>query len=394
MARFVPWKRRTRLLLVLVSTLAYAAVAEGQAAVYRATLAAMFLVIGKLLDRGYSVFNATAATAFILLVIDPTLIEDSSFQMTFCAVLAVVGIGAPASQWAFGWLGEALRDFDNASKDGELSVRASDWRVSRRVWCERHGFPTWAVTAPSRVMLLLAEGLVISLAVEMVFAVFMVESFHRLSPVSPLINVPAGLITAAVTPLALLLIFLPGPLATAAAWIVTALLGSLIKLLQAALALPGASLRVPSPPVWVWVIYLIAGALLIIAIHKRRPTICIVGLSSVFLIQLTIAFKDFSPSPPKAARLTFLDVGQGDSALIELASGQRILVDGGGVFSGRFLDLRDESTFSIGEAVVSPYLFSRGIRRLDAVVLTHAHHDHMDGLFDVIDNFQVGEFWS
>src|SRR5207244_4639189 len=74
-------------------------------------------------------------------------------------------------------------------------------------------------------------------------------------------------------------------------------------------------------------------------------------------------------------------------------SGQRMLIDGGGVAAGRFLDLRDESTFSIGENVVSSYLFSRGIRRLDAVVLTHAHNDHMDGLFDVIENFGIGEFW-
>jgi competence protein ComEC len=91
--------------------------------------------------------------------------------------------------------------------------------------------------------------------------------------------------------------------------------------------------------------------------------------------------------------MTFLDVGQGDAALIEFPSGYRMLIDGGGVSSGRFLDLRDESTFSIGESVLSPYFFSRGIRRLDAVVLTHAHHDHMDGLFDVIGNFKVGEFW-
>src|SRR5262249_45363512 len=54
---------------------------------------------------------------------------------------------------------------------------------------------------------------------------------------------------------------------------------------------------------------------------------------------------------------------------------------------------QDESTFSIGESVLSPYLYSRGIRKLDAVVLTHAHHDHMDGLFAIVENFKVGEAW-
>jgi competence protein ComEC len=70
-----------------------------------------------------------------------------------------------------------------------------------------------------------------------------------------------------------------------------------------------------------------------------------------------------------------------------------MLIDGGGVAAGRFLGLQDQSTFSIGEDVVSAYLFSRGIRRLDTVVLTHAHNDHLSGLFDVLSNFEVGELW-
>src|SRR5262249_41503536 len=218
-------------------------------------------------------------------------------------------------------------------------------------------------------------------------------SFRRWSPMPPVHTGPAGIIAGIVTPLALLLIFLPAPAATFVAWIIGTLLGILLKLLEAVLQIPGASIRVPSPPVWVWILYATAAGFVILAIHKRWLVVCVSGIAAVLTIQLIIAFKDFQRKPPRAATLTFLDVGQGDATLVELPSGYRMLIDGGGVSSGRFLDLRDESTFSIGESVVSPYLFSRGIRRLDAVVLTHAHHDHMDGLFNVIENFAVGEFW-
>jgi competence protein ComEC len=392
-SRFIPWKRTARFLFVLICALTYATLVEGQAPVLRATFGVIFLVAGTLLDRGHAVFNATAATAFILLLADPRAVEDPSFQMTFAAVLAVVGIGVPAGQWALGWLREGLKDFDDASRDADASIRAAGWRIAHRMWCERYGLPSWAITLPWKALLIAGEALIISLAVEMVFAFFMVESFHRLSPVSPLINVPAGMITAVVTPLALLLIFLPGPLASPVAWFVTGLLDVLLRLVDIALRLPGASLRVPSPPLWIWILYAAAGTVLVWAIIRRRLPVCLAGIAAVLGIQLTIAFKDFSPKPPEVTTLTFLDVGQGDSTLIEFPSGYRMLVDGGGVASGRFLELRDESTFSIGENVVSPYLFWRGLRRLDAVVLTHVHHDHMDGLFSVIDNFEVGEFW-
>jgi len=305
----------------------------------------------------------------------------------------VVGIAMPAAQWALVGLREALTDFNDATKDSHISIRAADWRVSRRVWCELHGLPTWVVTLPWNFVLIAGEAAIVSVCVEMVFLVFMVESFHRVSPISPILNIPAGMITAAVTPLGLALIFLPPPAAGVIAWIITLLLGFLLRILDTALALPGATLRVPSPPVWLWLLYGVSVLLFTAGIRKKLKRLGLASAGAVALIQGLIALKDFAPVPPANVTLTFLDVGQGDSTLIEFPSGRRMLVDGGGVAAGRFLNLRDESTFSIGENVVSAYLFSRGIRHLDTVVLTHAHHDHMDGLFDVIENFQIGEFW-
>ena len=391
--RWLPCKRQTRLLIVLACARAYAAIAEGQTPVFRATLMVGFLVISRLLDRGYSLTNTIAASAFIILLADPAAIQDSSFQMTFAAVLAVVGLGAPACEWKLGWLSKALRDFKISEKDSELPVEVSDWRVARRTWCEQHGLPSALITLPWKIFLVIGESLMISFCVETIFIIFMVESFHRVSPISPLINVPAGMIAAIVTPMGLALIFFPRPLSTITAWFIAKLLRALLKILEIALKLPGATFRVPSPPIWIWVVYGIVVAILVLAVWKRSAAASAVSIVGILSLQLAIVFGDFSPAPPESVTMTFLDVGQGDSTLIEFPSGYRMLIDGGGVAAGRFLDLRDESTFSIGENVVSPYLFSRGIRKLDAVVLTHAHHDHMDGLFAVIQNFKVSEFW-
>src|SRR5437879_9640636 len=80
--RWIPWKRRTRLLIVLSCALAYAAIVEGQAPVYRATLMVSFLVLGRLLDRGYSRANTIAGTAFTLLLAHPQTLENQRVLLT------------------------------------------------------------------------------------------------------------------------------------------------------------------------------------------------------------------------------------------------------------------------------------------------------------------------
>src|ERR1019366_9700595 len=89
---------------------------------------------------------------------------------------------------------------------------------------------------------------------------------------------------------------------------------------------------------------------------------------------------------------TVLDVGQGDSLFLAFPGGHTMLVDAGGEL-GSFHSGGMRSGIDIGEEVVSPYLWSRGIKRIDVIALTHAHEDHLGGLPAVLENFRVGELW-
>jgi competence protein ComEC len=391
--RFITRRRGTRLVLTLIAVIAYSLLVGWQMPVVRATIMAGVFIVGRAVDRGHSPLNAAALSALVLLLIEPLAITDQSFQMTFAAVIAVLGIGMPAIEWVFERWNLRLRQFDNIDRDGLLDADIADWRVSRRMWCELYGVPTVFVTAPIRGIQILCEALLATIGVEAIFIYFMVESFHRMAPISPLLNVPAGLIAAAITPLGLLLIVLPRMAAMPVAWGIRLLVRILFWVLRTGLAIPHTSFRVPSAPTEMWGLYGAVVVLVVIAIYRRWKLPSVAGAVLATGILIVIALADFSPKLPKDVVVTVLDVGQGDSILVEFPDGRRLLIDGGGVAAGRFLGLRDESTFSIGEDVVSAYLFSRRIRRLDTLVLTHAHNDHLDGLFDVVANFQIGEVW-
>src|SRR6185295_16573235 len=89
--------------------------------------------------------------------------------------------------------------------------------------------------------------------------------------------------------------------------------------------------------------------------------------------------------------LTTIDVGQGDSLLVVFPDGRRMLVDGGGIPAfGRIA----RSQLDIGEDVVAPYLWERGIRTLDVIAISHAHDDHIGGLPALVSDFRPREIWT
>jgi competence protein ComEC len=111
-----------------------------------------------------------------------------------------------------------------------------------------------------------------------------------------------------------------------------------------------------------------------------------------------IILHPFSAAAPDGnLHIDFLDVGQGDSALVTMPDGATLLIDGGGkpniAWNREDEDDTDASfvrdTRSIGERVVSEFLWARGLDRVDYVLPTHADADHIDGLNDVVRNFKV-----
>ena len=393
--------------IALVAATAYAVMTGFGEPVQRALLMAAVYLLTECLSRERNALNAIGAAALAMLLIHPHVLLDSSFQMTVLAALAIAGVAVPIGDRTLMPYAGALRNIEAVRNDPNFPPHLAQFRVSLR-WLgdpsgsrRRKDKPTrWEAArqrlpaTSMRVALLVCELVLITFVAELAMALPMAVYFHRVTPFAGPANLLALPMLAVLMgcAVATFLASLLHPLVAALPAILTALLLHVVTGIIGTLgSLRGADVRTPAP-----LLFFIAAALLLWAAALfllRRPTRR-QGLIACALLPLAL-LEVLWPRHPQLHRerleFTAIDVGQGDSLLVGSPLGHAMLIDAGGPTGSAALT--DQTNFDIGEEVVSPYLWSRGIRRLDIAVLTHAHSDHIGGMASVLRNFRPRELW-
>jgi competence protein ComEC len=360
--------RRRRSLLTSAAILAYVVFVGASPSVVRAAAMAGVVLLARESGRAGRAAAALGWAAALLLVADPNLVRDAGFQLSTLATGGLIAWATPLT--------------DRLHRLG------------------RGRLPGW-----------LTEGLGVSLAAQAATLPVVLASFGRLSLVAPAVNlgvvplVAPAMAAGAIALLAGLVAGVPGvPAAVASigglpAW---ALLGLIVGIVRAFAGLPLASVTL-EPPAALAAATATAAAIALVgtrqgralvarpfrrtrgagggsAVAKRAPKRSAPSLvrpaALALVAALGLAGLVVAHRPDGRTTLVVLDVGQGDAILIEGSRGGRMLVDGG-PDPDRLLVALDER--------LPPW-----DRRLDALVLTHPHEDHVAGLALLLERYRVG----
>jgi len=347
LTRFIPYKwlvhmtlyikpSQLSIILCFPILLFYYLIIEPNYPSTRAFIMAVLFMFGVLTERRSLWIITVSIACLFILVIDPSSAKDLSFQLSFLATVAI------------GFATDIYKNFKNRIKNKVLSY--------------------------------LLLSLLISFSASLVTAPIVIYKFHYLSLISPISNLTAGFIIGMfLFPLNVIFVFIylitgiyPLP------EIVNTIANFSFKLMHLLASFSFSSLSIPPIPLGSVMLFYFGIFLSIFSCYGLKGWVkklsfmlsCLLIFSSVLTSLLVNNLKrDF-------IKITFLDVGQAESAVIETPNGV-FLVDAG------------KTGF---EAV--QYLKAKGYRQLQALIITHEQKDHAGGFLNIMEKFNVKEIWD
>lgn len=328
--------RRLSFVIESIVIIFYSFMAGLSPSVVRAAIMIMVFMLSKVVGRENDSLNSMCFSAVILLLINPLILFSVSFQLSYGAVIGIIVF------------------YNQIKMMLEL-------------------LPKY-----------LQESIAVMLSAQLVVGPVLAYHFYNISLagfianllVVPLVSLVlitgliSGLVGLIFEPLGALFVKCPG-----------LLLDIVEKIVLISSKLPFATIIVPAMPTFSIFLYFLSLALIFDLIpfkkedYLKNKKVCAIVLIIVAILPALWPFGTFE--------VTFIDVGQGDSILIQTEGKKTILIDGGGTPS--YFD----SDFDTGEDIILPFLYSKGINEIDIVVFTHFDDDHAKGLLSILKSMRV-----
>ncbi len=332
----------------------YTALAGAMVPTVRSAIMIGIYELAVLLDREEEVLTSLTFAALLIALVWPGVVSDISFQLSFLAVLFIA------------WGIRRVREWIPARPKDELPQERAWWRQKLR-----------------QVGLHLAVPVLATVGTGPLIA----QYFGHLSLAGLVSNpVVVPLVGFIVVPLGLVIGFLSLTVPVAAApvvWVEERLISLTVWLVHLFAHLPLANINVPAPDRFeIAALYALLLAILLVRQNRYAP------VAAVVMVVLLIgdgAYWWRERWNRQELRVTHLNVGQGDAAVIELPGSKVLLIDAGGSATGEF---------DTGEAIIAPFLRARKILKVDYLMVTHARIDHYGGMQTIIKEFAPTEFWS
>ena len=327
--------RRASVPAIVVLTL-YAVVATSGPSVWRATLMAILYFGAHAIDHRIPTWQATAVAAALMVIVRPLDVRDAGFILTFGATAALV---------------------EGARRGAAL--------------LPRHRVLSWMIAS-----------IVSSLAVEIALMPVSAQMFSRVTSAGLVLNLLAVPMTAAIQIAALIAVAFDswGWLASAAGLMAHLAASALVGSAHLVTVVPWLSARIPAPGVTLIAVYYAALALTFVGPRIRvLGVVALLGSAASIASGISLDGVARRHDATPLLRLTMFDVGQGEALLLETPSREAILIDSGGAPFGSGVD--------IGQRVLAPALWARGIRSLHTFVITHGDPDHIGGAIAAVEDF-------